>query len=63
MNVIRMIKVHIYVIIKVYTKLRDNVQIFGWEPKTATRVADRREGELKYLKQFKLLEMSNGLLK
>ncbi|KAF7798640.1 hypothetical protein EIP86_009863 [Pleurotus ostreatoroseus] len=33
------------------------IKIFGWEPKIFDQVAEKREGELKYLRQFKILEL------
>ncbi|KAJ3556484.1 hypothetical protein NM688_g2007 [Phlebia brevispora] len=38
------------------------IKIFGWEPKILEQLAEKREAELKFLRQFKLLDLSNGLL-
>ena len=37
--------------------------MFGWEAKTNARIAEKREDELTYIRQFKLLEMVNGIFK
>ncbi|KAH9939279.1 uncharacterized protein BXZ73DRAFT_99483 [Epithele typhae] len=35
------------------------VKLFGWEPRVADRLADKREDELTWLRNFKILELLN----
>ncbi|KAI0677672.1 hypothetical protein C8Q78DRAFT_1003851 [Trametes maxima] len=36
------------------------IKLFGWEPRVADQLAKRREDELKYIRQYKILELING---
>ncbi|KAI0650859.1 multidrug resistance-associated ABC transporter [Trametes meyenii] len=36
------------------------IKLFGWEPRVADQLAKRREDELKYIRQYKILELVNG---
>ncbi|TBU23091.1 hypothetical protein BD311DRAFT_811015 [Dichomitus squalens] len=36
------------------------IKLFGWEARVADRLADKREGELLYIRKYKLLELING---
>jgi hypothetical protein len=39
------------------------VKLFGWEPKVAERLAERREHELRYIKKRQILNLINMNIK
>lgn len=39
------------------------IKLFGWEPKVNDQVAEKREDELTYIRKFKMLELSNSIIK
>ena len=39
------------------------IKLFGWEPKIATRITERREQELQYIKWRQILTLINGNIK
>jgi hypothetical protein len=39
------------------------IKLFGWEPKTAERLAEKREQELQYIKVRQILNLINGNIK
>ena len=39
------------------------IKLFGWEPKIATRLAEKREQELRYIKLRQILSLINGNIK
>ncbi len=39
------------------------VKLFGWEPKIAARLAEKREQELQYIKLRQILNLINGNIK
>ena len=39
------------------------IKLFGWEPKIAARLAEKREHELKYIKLRQILNLMNGNIK
>jgi len=36
------------------------IKLFGWEPKIAARLAEKREHELKFIKLRQILNLING---
>ncbi len=36
------------------------IKLFGWEPKIAARLAEKREHELQYIKLRQILNLING---
>ncbi|TBU53541.1 hypothetical protein BD310DRAFT_937787 [Dichomitus squalens] len=36
------------------------IKLFGWEPRVTDRLADKREGELLFIRKYKILELING---
>ncbi|KAI0711030.1 hypothetical protein C8T65DRAFT_739602 [Cerioporus squamosus] len=36
------------------------IKLFGWEPKVADQLAEKREDELSYIRKYKILELING---
>ncbi|OCH88609.1 P-loop containing nucleoside triphosphate hydrolase protein [Obba rivulosa] len=43
-----------------FLKLIRMIKLFGWEPLIGERLADMRESELEYVKEYKLLEVLNN---
>jgi hypothetical protein len=39
------------------------IKLFGWEPKIAERLAEKREQELRYIKIRQILNLINGNIK
>jgi hypothetical protein len=39
------------------------IKLFGWEPKIAERLAEKREQELRYIKIRQILGLINGNIK
>jgi len=39
------------------------IKLFGWEPKIAARLAEKREHELQYIKLRQILNLINGNIK
>ena len=39
------------------------IKLFGWEPKVNDQIAEKREEELVFIGRYKLLELSNGVMK
>jgi len=39
------------------------IKLFGWENKMNSRIADKREEELKFLKKRQILDVCNNILK
>jgi len=39
------------------------IKLFGWEPKIAARLAEKREQELRYIKTRQILNLINGNIK
>ncbi len=39
------------------------IKLFGWEPKIAARLAEKREQELRYIKIRQILNLINGNIK
>jgi len=39
------------------------IKLFGWEPKIAARLAEKREHELQYIKIRQILNLLNGNIK
>jgi hypothetical protein len=39
------------------------IKLFGWEPKIAARLDERREQELQYIKMRQILNLVNGNIK
>ena len=39
------------------------IKLFGWEPRVADRIADKREHELTYIRKYKVLELINNNIK
>jgi hypothetical protein len=39
------------------------IKLFGWEPKIAARLAEKREQELQYIKTRQFLNLMNGNIK
>jgi hypothetical protein len=39
------------------------IKLFGWEPKIAERLAEKREQELQYIKIRQILNLINGNIK
>lgn len=39
------------------------VKLFGWEPRVADQLGDKREDELKYIRKNKILELINNNIK
>lgn len=39
------------------------IKLFGWEPKIATRITEKREQELQYIKLRQILTLINGNIK
>lgn len=39
------------------------IKLFGWEPKIAERLAEKREHELQYVKIRQILNLLNGNIK
>ena len=39
------------------------IKLFGWEPKIAARLAEKREQELKYIRLRQILNLINGNIK
>jgi hypothetical protein len=39
------------------------IKLFGWEPKIAARLAEKREQELHYIKLRQILNLINGNIK
>ena len=39
------------------------IKLFGWEPRVAQRLADKRESELVFIRKYKILELINNNIK
>ena len=39
------------------------IKLFGWEPRVADQLAQKREDELKYIRKNKILELTNNNIK
>ena len=39
------------------------IKLFGWEPRVAERLADKRESELVFIRKYKILELINNNIK
>ncbi len=39
------------------------IKLFGWEPRVASQVEERREAELKMIRKTKYIELVNNLTK
>ena len=39
------------------------IKLFGWEPRVNDQLAGKREDELRYQRKYRLLELSNGMIK
>ena len=39
------------------------IKLFGWEPRVADQLAEKRESELKYIRMYKILELINNNIK
>jgi len=39
------------------------IKLFGWEPKIAERLGEKREQELRYIKIRQILNLVNGTIK
>ena len=39
------------------------VKLFGWEPRVADQLAEKRENELIFIRKYKILELINNNIK
>ena len=39
------------------------VKLFGWEPRVADQLAEKREDELTFIRKYKILELINNNIK
>ena len=39
------------------------IKLFGWEPRVADQLAQKREDELSYIRKYKILELINNNIK
>lgn len=39
------------------------IKLFGWEPRVADQLAQKRENELSFIRQYKILELLNNNIK
>ena len=39
------------------------VKLFGWEPRVADQLAEKRENELTFIRKYKILELINNNIK
>ena len=53
----------ILIVARVVLNVVRMIKLFGWEPRVASQVEDRREAELKLIRKMKYMELVNNLAK